>query len=121
MASPIPEEPPQPSMAVHENYQCDGCGAWPMLGARYVCLDSECIDVHICQSCVERGDLDHPADHRLLKITDPGEAPQDLDGSPEGILNDVLLGLKVYTKRDSPATIKGQLRHGKTLRWVKGQ
>lgn len=29
----------------------------------------------------------------------------------------VLLGLRVYTKRDSPVKIAGQLRHGHLMHW----
>jgi len=32
---------------------------------------------------------------------------------------EVVLGLRVYTHRDAPATIQGQLRHGRVLQWSK--
>lgn len=51
------------------------------------------------------------------------EQPSDMDKmqrtSMPGDDDDVVLGLRVYTHRDAPATIAGQLRHGRVVTWSK--
>ncbi|EIN13517.1 cysteine proteinase [Punctularia strigosozonata HHB-11173 SS5] len=100
---------------VHDLIMCNICTMYPLFGPRYHCLDAECPDIDICHECMSSGR--HPASHKMLRINTPAEAAS-LE-VPHDPLEDVVIGLKVYTKRTAPATIKGQLRHGKVLRWVK--
>jgi hypothetical protein len=34
------------------------------------------------------------------------------------VKDDLVLGLRVYTKADAPTAVKGQLRHGRMVRWT---
>jgi hypothetical protein len=100
-----------------------------------------------CMEKVDRGEIDagmsvgldvHTANHKLLRVSKPESRDyvsaatsrdtlaltderwistwQDLDGATE---NQITLGLRVYTKKHAPATVRGQLRHGKVLRWTR--
>ena len=52
----------------HYNIKCDGCGALPIIGPRYRCVD--CVaDFSFCQDCFQT--KEHPSNHRLLQISPP--------------------------------------------------
>lgn len=61
--------------SVHAGIQCDGCGAHPIVGARYKC--QVCPDFDLCEAC--EGKADHPASHPMLKTyqLDEGESKDD--------------------------------------------
>ncbi|KDQ53941.1 hypothetical protein JAAARDRAFT_61029 [Jaapia argillacea MUCL 33604] len=115
------EDEDEDGVVTHEGYGCDGCGMTPIKGPRFHCLDSSCGDSYdLCEKCVD--EEKHPADHKMLRINTPEEEDKyNLKDKIEGNENKITLGLRVYTKRDSPATVKGQLRHGTLLRWTKKQ
>ncbi|QRW14156.1 calpain family cysteine protease [Ceratobasidium sp. AG-Ba] len=106
-----------PMGVVHEGWRCDGCSADPIIGPRYHCLDAGCPDYDLCPACMAKGV--HDKSHRMLCIRDPSEAGKLRDQISEGEDNSITLGLRVYTKGDSAATVSGQLRHGKVVAWKK--
>ncbi|KDQ53933.1 hypothetical protein JAAARDRAFT_38908 [Jaapia argillacea MUCL 33604] len=121
------EEESSESVAVHNGFYCDGCRMDPIKGPRFHCLDSACNDnFDLCEKCADENkhdaDSKHEADHKMLRINAPDDEDKyGLKDKIEGNENKITLGLRVYTKRDSPATVKGQLRHGTLLRWTKKQ
>ncbi|KDQ54805.1 hypothetical protein JAAARDRAFT_37910 [Jaapia argillacea MUCL 33604] len=110
-----------PSPAVHEGYSCDGCGSNPIVGPRFRCLDSSCSQGYdLCQSCMDENK--HDPDHRFICFNSPEESDKfGVDEKIEANQDHVTLGLRVYTKREAPAIVKGQLRHGNILRWSKAK
>ena len=58
---------------VHEKVICDGCGADPIRGIRYMC--SVCSDTDFCQKCMRSG---VHSNHPLLKVRKPEHAPHKL-------------------------------------------
>lgn len=50
---------------VHYGVICDGCQAFPIVGARFKCLD--CPDYDLCESCMAKGTC-HPSSHSFNKI-----------------------------------------------------
>ncbi|KAF8597839.1 cysteine proteinase [Ceratobasidium sp. AG-I] len=102
---------------VHEGWRCDACGADPIIGPRYHCLSADCADYDLCPNCMAKGV--HNSSHRMLCIRDPSDANKLRDDVAEGEDNSLVLGLRVYTKGDSAATVSGQLRHGKVVKWKK--
>jgi peptidoglycan hydrolase-like protein with peptidoglycan-binding domain len=55
----------------HGNVRCDGCNAFPIVGARYNC--TVCPDFDLCAKC-EAASV-HPAEHPLLKFRQPVNLP----------------------------------------------
>ncbi|KAG9088778.1 hypothetical protein FRC07_012473 [Ceratobasidium sp. 392] len=106
-----------PMGAVHEGWRCDGCGVSPIVGPRYHCLDAGCPDYDLCPNCMAKGV--HNSSHRMLCVRDPADANKLRDDVAEGEDNSIVVGLRVYTKGDSAATVAGQLRHGKVVAWKK--
>jgi hypothetical protein len=51
-----------PSLELHDNYVCDGCGMDPIQGKRYHCR--ECTDFDLCEDCSIR--TTHP--HNLVDM-----------------------------------------------------
>jgi len=62
-----PESDKESKSGVHQNIQCDGCGQYPLVGARFKC--TVCPDFDLCSAC-ESKDLHDPS-HPLLKLKDP--------------------------------------------------
>ncbi|KZT25342.1 cysteine proteinase [Neolentinus lepideus HHB14362 ss-1] len=101
----------------HKAFKCNVCGIYPIVGAFFRCM--ECAEYDICQNCMntqghQRGShitlrVNTATEARKLKDQVHGHAthPEDYE---------VTLGLRVYTKKEAPATIKGQLRQGDILR-----
>ncbi|CAE6445197.1 unnamed protein product [Rhizoctonia solani] len=102
---------------VHETVRCDGCGTFPLVGARYKCMSSSCPDYDLCSKCM--GKNVHDPDHQMLCIRTPDDAnklkPKDDDDEEED--NSITLGLRVYTKSQATTTIAAQLRHGNLVGW----
>lgn len=120
-------------MALHEDVICDGCKSDPILGRRWTCLT--CYDYDLCDTCHASGV--HPSEHQMLKIEVPADAENISDvvsiaalwrlsvtcwaliyfllKESEGDDDDVLLGLRIYTKNEAQVNITGQLRHGKHI------
>lgn len=73
---------------VHHKIVCDTCEASPIKGIRYMC--SVCADYDICADCERAG---KHAEHTLLKIRNPKQAPHKLvcqykpPGRPNGGFN----------------------------------
>jgi peptidoglycan hydrolase-like protein with peptidoglycan-binding domain len=69
--SPCQEPSKEPAKEVpadaHGNVRCDGCNAFPIVGARYNC--TVCPDFDLCAKC-EASSV-HPAEHPLLKLRQP--------------------------------------------------
>lgn len=61
---------------VHEGTKCLGCGAMPIKGIRYTCL--QCANFDLCKICEEKGR--HA--HALLQIRDPATAPDVKEAAP---------------------------------------
>jgi hypothetical protein len=117
---------------VHEGFSCGICKKRPIFGPRYHCLDSDCPDFDMCQTCMDGGS--HATSHQVLRISNPAddhcvrEAPcvtcsvdtefcSQKDDEGDKDKDAITLGLRVYTKKHAPATVRGQLRHGKVLKW----
>ncbi|KAG9033675.1 hypothetical protein FRB95_014464 [Tulasnella sp. JGI-2019a] len=99
--------------ATHENVACDGCRG-PTIGTRYKCAD--CRDYDLCSDCYQKGV--HNPQHTFLPLkTDAdsnilrGDRENDSDAG-----NMVVVGLKVYTLKEAPATVSSQRRHGNVIR-----
>ena len=73
------------SVAIHEQYTCDGCGVHPILGTRYKC--SVCRNFDYCEAC--EANIEH--EHAFLKIRHPKQAPRmiftALEEIPQTLLN----------------------------------
>ncbi|KAJ3479673.1 hypothetical protein NLI96_g8895 [Meripilus lineatus] len=113
------EENPSEGVSPHGNVHCDGCGS-PINGPRFYCVDSRCSDYNLCELCSGVGI--HPREHRLLRLETPEEADKFLGSTvPHGTLNDdenpsLVLGLRVYTHKESPATIEGFIGHIRNIK-----
>ncbi|QRV99267.1 calpain family cysteine protease [Ceratobasidium sp. AG-Ba] len=109
--------PKGPDEVVHEGFVCDECRTSPIVGPRYHCLNSSCLDYDICSKCMDANK--HDPTHQMLCIRNPVDADKLRDNIEEGEDNSITLGLKVYTKGIAVATVAGQLRHGKVVGWKK--
>ncbi|KAG9022453.1 hypothetical protein FRB95_014777 [Tulasnella sp. JGI-2019a] len=105
----------EPEKPEHEGFYCNGCRG-KCIGTRYHCVDVTCPDFDYCSDCMEKGL--HPPDHKFIALTADaddeltrGDAEEDRD-----VGNQLTVGLRVYTKKDAPATITGQLRNGTVIR-----
>ncbi|KZV79130.1 hypothetical protein EXIGLDRAFT_707576, partial [Exidia glandulosa HHB12029] len=137
---PLPEEEvhagptPPGDMPVHERFACDGCGVsvpplpyralrsdfaqmGPIIGIMFMCMHPDCPDYELCSNCIDKGI--HPKDHTFIRIEQPSDMEKLQRSNPQSDEDDVVLGLRVYTHRDAPATIAGQLRHGRVVTWSK--
>ncbi|THH14942.1 hypothetical protein EW146_g5464 [Bondarzewia mesenterica] len=112
------DSPPKPEV-IHEGFLCNICNMDPIKGPRFHCTDPGCFDFDICQGCLDSGV--HPQEHQLLRINVNVRAPPDAGSAPqpdtqsslvspadekEEADDDITLGLRVYTKRTSTATVK---------------
>jgi peptidoglycan hydrolase-like protein with peptidoglycan-binding domain len=68
--SPCQEPSKEVPADAHGNVRCDGCNAFPIVGARYNC--TVCPDFDLCAKC-EASSV-HPAEHPLLKFRQPVNA-----------------------------------------------
>ncbi|KAG8856930.1 hypothetical protein FRB96_006193 [Tulasnella sp. 330] len=99
----------------HEGWFCNGCGG-PLPVTRWTCMDVTCLDFDLCEGCHKSGG--HNPNHVLMPVhfdVDDATVRGDWEADGEDG-NKVVIGLRVYTKRDAPATVSGQLRHGNTVR-----
>ncbi|KAG9105236.1 hypothetical protein FRC07_009465, partial [Ceratobasidium sp. 392] len=97
---------PAPMGAIHHGWSCDECGMAPIIGPRHHCLN-----------CMKKGV--HNPSHELVCILNVDEGMKLHDNAVEGEDNSITLGLRVYTKGGSAATVGGQLRHGTVIGWKK--
>ncbi|KAL5632747.1 hypothetical protein ACGC1H_005636 [Rhizoctonia solani] len=103
---------------VHETVSCNGCGTFPIVGARYKCMNSGCSDYDLCSKCMGKGV--HDSNHQMLCIRTPDGASKlrnKDEGDDEEEDNSITLGLRVYTKGEATTTIAAQLRHGNLVGW----
>ncbi|KAF8716548.1 Cysteine proteinase, partial [Rhizoctonia solani] len=103
---------------IHETVSCDGCGKFPIVGARYKCLNSSCPNYDLCSKCM--GKNVHNPDHQMLCIRTPEDASKLArkdDDSDDEEDNSITLGLRVYTQGEALTTIAAQLRHGNLVGW----
>ncbi|KAJ3475010.1 hypothetical protein NLI96_g12118 [Meripilus lineatus] len=103
--------------ALHDLVGCDGCGMSPIKGPRFKCADARCPNYDLCEDCVESGF--HPAEHRLIRLETPELASKYIRN--EYMPNDdevpsVVLGLRVYTRKESPASIEGFISRVKNIK-----
>ncbi|KAG9026669.1 hypothetical protein FRB95_008568 [Tulasnella sp. JGI-2019a] len=104
---------------VHEGIWCNGCGMDPVVGVLYHCLDVTCADEDLCENCFKEDGL-HDETHKFVAIDMPKDRNKLRDhGIPAGDDNTHVIGLRVYTHRDAPATVHAQLRHGTLISWEK--
>ncbi|KAG9017816.1 hypothetical protein FRB93_004627 [Tulasnella sp. JGI-2019a] len=112
-AFPKPSVPSDPEAGTggrqHEGWFCNGCGG-PMPGTRWACMDVSCFEWDFCSTCVKSGV--HNPNHVFMPVhydvddaTVRGDWKIDSDDG-----NKVILGLRVYTTKDAPAVVSGQLR-----------
>ncbi|KLO18823.1 hypothetical protein SCHPADRAFT_101244 [Schizopora paradoxa] len=94
---------------------CDGCkNGENIVGVRWKCL--ECADYDLCDKCHSTGAHD---EHEMLRVEHPDDY-QSVELAP--LVDDadsLLIGLRVYTNRDAPVKISGQLRRGQLMKWRK--
>jgi len=71
-----------PTLQVHEHVTCDGCGMYPLVGARFKCAVRDNYD--LCNSCEAKTDRSFP----MIKIYNPQQEPAavvvNLRAGPEG-------------------------------------
>ncbi|KAG8889508.1 hypothetical protein FRB98_003982 [Tulasnella sp. 332] len=122
VSTPIATEEPaaeaeEDKSVVHEGIWCNGCGKDPIVGVLYHCLDVSCSDDDLCSDCFEEDGI-HDKTHRFVAIDLPKDRNKLRDhGIPQGDDNTHIIGLRVYTDRDAPATVNAQLRHGALVWW----
>ncbi|KAG8882799.1 hypothetical protein FRB97_007733 [Tulasnella sp. 331] len=122
VSTPIATEEPaaeaeEDKSVVHEGIWCNGCGKDPIVGVLYHCLDVSCSDDDLCSDCFEEDGI-HDKTHRFVAIDLPKDRNKLRDhGIPQGDDNTHIIGLRVYTDRDAPATVNAQLRHGALVGW----
>jgi len=94
---------------------CDGCGT-TVVGIRYHCMNVECPDYDLCETCKKAGG--HDPSHLLVEIEKPDHSKNFKDDEPSAVDDDntVVVGLRVYTSKECNVKIKGQLRHGGIVR-----
>ncbi|KAF8524391.1 hypothetical protein BU17DRAFT_85000 [Hysterangium stoloniferum] len=94
---------------------CDGCAVYPIVGLLWRCL--LCSEFDLCDACYSKGV--HPAEHPMVKAENQGDVAilADEADEDESNNNNVLLGLRVFTKSHAKVNISGQLRHGNMLSW----
>jgi hypothetical protein len=91
----------------------------------------------MCQQCMDGGS--HPKSHQVMRIYAPADDHSvsglctlglketlmfrlyQLEDDGDKIHDQITLGLRVYTKKHAPATVRGQLRHGKVLKWKRSE
>jgi Zinc finger, ZZ type len=65
--------------AVHGEFNCDSCDAFPIEGIRYKCLD--CEDFDLCEICFNDGSsppsTGHDETHKYVRIIEPETADHD--------------------------------------------
>ncbi|KAB5590082.1 hypothetical protein CTheo_6472 [Ceratobasidium theobromae] len=105
----------RPTGTSHFGTKCNECKVSPIVGDWYRCLDSSCLEYSVCSKCMSTSA--HDTAHRMVFIRTPEDAEKLENQIPYGEDNSVTLGLRVYTKGNSVATIAGQLRHGNLVRW----
>ncbi|KZT25899.1 cysteine proteinase [Neolentinus lepideus HHB14362 ss-1] len=101
-----------PAQVVHEGYTCDGCKTSPIVGPRFHCLDFDCPNFDLCETCMNKKPGIHPEEHHMHCIDTSEDGEKLKNARFEGDGDGVTIGLRCYTKRDAPAVIKGQLKHG---------
>jgi len=55
---------PKNSKAIHKKFECNGCGMFPIIGARYHC--TVCYDFDFCENCEEECGDEH--NHAMTKF-----------------------------------------------------
>lgn len=107
----------EPPATKHQNFECNICKTRPILGTFYRCM--ECHQFDICRACMDQEGHQHGS-HITLRVdtaADANKLKDDVHGrSPHPEDYEVTLGLRVYTKKEAPTIIGGQLRQGKILR-----
>ncbi|KAG8961072.1 hypothetical protein FRC03_005810 [Tulasnella sp. 419] len=103
---------PEPPKLTHFGVTCSGCKG-NIDGELHYCTHVSCVSFTLCEKCMKR-DV-HEKDHIFLKL----ELPEDttrLTENPGGENDSLVVGLRVYTHKSSPAIITAQLRHGNIIR-----
>ncbi|ELU44405.1 calpain [Rhizoctonia solani AG-1 IA] len=112
--------PPNSAMGVPRKQRSDNSleQKFPIVGARYKCLNSSCPNYDLCSKCM--GKNVHNPDHQMLCIRTPEDASKLArkdDDSDDEEDNSITLGLRVYTQGEALTTIAAQLRHGNLVGW----
>ncbi|KAG8926735.1 hypothetical protein FRC02_008704 [Tulasnella sp. 418] len=111
-ATPPVVAKPEPPKLTHFGVMCSGCKG-NIDGELHYCTHVSCVSFTLCEKCMKR-DV-HEKDHIFLKL----ELPEDttrLTENPGGENDSLVVGLRVYTHKSSPAIITAQLRHGNIIR-----
>ncbi|KAG8925865.1 hypothetical protein FRC00_003534, partial [Tulasnella sp. 408] len=96
----------------HE-FKCTECTE-QIKGILYHCMEVGCIDYNVCEDCKKYDD--HPTSHTFMKFASPDDAKAIAQQNDDGGDGELVLGLRVYTQKSVPATVKGQIRKGSILR-----
>ncbi|KAG9091358.1 hypothetical protein FRC06_000601, partial [Ceratobasidium sp. 370] len=106
--------PPNPDLAGPGGAPIGGQGPMEVVHEGW---SAGCPDYDLCSNCMSKGV--HNPSHRMLCVRNPADASKLRDDVAEGEDNSITLGLRVYTKGNSAASVDGQLRHGKVVAWKK--
>ncbi|KAG8945068.1 hypothetical protein FRC04_001229 [Tulasnella sp. 424] len=102
------EEEPEPHM-----FECVECTE-QIKGTLHHCMEAGCINYVVCDDCKKFED--HPTNHVFIKFTSADDAQAIVQRSDDGDDGELVLGLRVYTQKTSPAIVRGQTRKGSILR-----
>ncbi|KAG8945067.1 hypothetical protein FRC04_001228 [Tulasnella sp. 424] len=102
------EEEPEPHI-----FECVECTE-QIKGTLHHCMEAGCINYVVCDDCKKFED--HPTNHVFIKFTSADDAQAIVQRNDDGDDGELVLGLRVYTQKTSPAIVRGQIRKGSILR-----
>ncbi|KAG8948316.1 hypothetical protein FRC00_008642, partial [Tulasnella sp. 408] len=98
----LPEEDePEP-----HQFECVECTE-QIKGILYHCMEVGCINYNVCEDCKKYDD--HPTTHTFIKFTSSDDAQAIVQDNDDGGDGELVLGLRVYTQKSVPATVRGQI------------
>ncbi|KAG9051227.1 hypothetical protein FS837_010514 [Tulasnella sp. UAMH 9824] len=100
--------PKLPEMEEPETYEfeCTECTE-QIKGILYHCMEVGCINYNVCEDCKKYDD--HPTSHAFIKFASSDHAQAIAQQHDDGGEGELVLGLRVYTQKSVPATVRGQI------------